>query len=231
MVPARDVDCGDIYERARLELVELLRSASDEELTLVVPATPAWSVHDVLAHVVGITADLNAGNFGTDGDAWTAEQVRLRANDTIDDLAAEWDREAPTFEHGLRLFGYEIGSHYVGDLLQHSGDIRHALGRARLADDDTLAVALDFYLDSFEQALNTAGIGAVEMTVGPERWMLGAGPVVASVEAARYELFRCLGGRRSVGQIRAMPWHGDLDAILPVVSRYPLPAEPITEAS
>jgi hypothetical protein len=72
MVPARDVDCGEIYEAARRGLVELLRSASDEELTRVVPATPEWSVHDALAHVVGITADLNADNFGTDGDVWNA---------------------------------------------------------------------------------------------------------------------------------------------------------------
>jgi Mycothiol maleylpyruvate isomerase N-terminal domain len=60
MVPARSVDCGEIYELKRRELVELLRSLSTDELAITVPATPVWSVRDVLSHVVGIAADLNA---------------------------------------------------------------------------------------------------------------------------------------------------------------------------
>lgn len=49
--------------------------------------------------------------------AGTASQVQSRRNDTVADLADEWDREAPTFEEGLRVLGYKIGSHYVADLL------------------------------------------------------------------------------------------------------------------
>ena len=66
MVPARSVDCGEIYELKRRELVELLRSLSTGELAITVPATPEWSVRDVLCHVVGIAADLNARNFGAE---------------------------------------------------------------------------------------------------------------------------------------------------------------------
>ena len=35
---------------------------------------------------------------------------------TIEDIIAAWDHEAPTFEDGLRLFGYQVGNHFVGDL-------------------------------------------------------------------------------------------------------------------
>jgi hypothetical protein len=182
--------------------------------------------------ILGIAADLNARNFGDgDADQWTAAQVQSRRHDTVADLADEWDREAPTFELGLRVLGYEIGSHYVADLLQHAGDVRHALRLSRLADDDALAVALDFYLITFEEALEHAGLGAVEISVGPEHWILGTGETIASVTADRYEAFRSLGGRRSEAQVRALPWRGDLDMILPVVSRYPLPEAPIIEAS
>ena len=44
------------------------------------------------------------------------------------DVVAAWDHEAPTFEDGLRLFGYQVGNHFVGDLL-HPPDRR--AGRAR----------------------------------------------------------------------------------------------------
>jgi uncharacterized protein (TIGR03083 family) len=230
MIPDRDVDCGEIYDLTRLELVTLLRSRPAEELATTVPATPAWTVHDAVSHLVGIAADLNAQAFGTDPDSWTAAQVKSREHDTLDQLADEWDREAPVFEAGLRIFGYDLGSHFVGDLLQHVGDVRHALGLTRPADDETLAVALDSYLVTFERALDSGAIGSVEISDGRERWTLGPGPVVASVTADRYELFRALGGRRSAGQVRSLQWSGDLDAILPMVSAYPMPADPIVEA-
>jgi hypothetical protein len=82
-------------------------------------------------------------------------------------------------------------------------------------------VALDFYLGSFEQALTSTRVGSVEIKVEEEQWTLGAGERVASIRGERYELFRCLGGRRSESQIRALQWEGDIDAILPIVSRYP----------
>ena len=58
------------------------------------------------------------------------------------------------FETGLGLFGYEFGAHYLGDLLQHVGDIHTTLGRCPARDDDSIAVALDFYLTSFEASLD-----------------------------------------------------------------------------
>jgi hypothetical protein len=67
------------------------------------------------------------------------------------------------------------------------------------------------------------------VTVGNEDWTLGTGATVASISADRYELFRSLGGRRSAEQIRAMPWTGGFEAILPLVSRYPMPDQPIVE--
>jgi hypothetical protein len=156
-------------------------------------------------------------------------QVQARQDKTVAQLNAEWEQEAPRFEEGLRILGYEIGSHYVADLLQHSGDVRHALGRQPPPDNEALAVALDFYLISFEQALRRSKLGSVAITVESEKWTLGEGATIATMEAPRYELFRALGGRRSQSQIRALVWTGDVSAVLPVVSRYPLPSEPIYE--
>jgi hypothetical protein len=93
MIVARPVDCGELYDGKRHELVDLMRSLGDEDLATMVPATPAWSVSDVLSHVVGITADLNAQRFDVvDPDEWTARQVRERQGRSVDELAQEWDR-------------------------------------------------------------------------------------------------------------------------------------------
>ena len=188
-------------------------------------------MHDVVSHLVGIAADLNASRFGPgDADVWTAEQVRTRRDRSIEQLDAEWEKEAQKFEHGLRMLGYEIGSHYVGDLLQHTADINQALGGGELEDDESLVVALDFYLDWFHQTLQAAAVGSVAVLIFDEEWVLGSGPVVATLTASRFEVFRCLGGRRSERQIRALEWSGDLDAVLAFVSPYALPTTDIVEA-
>lgn len=222
------VDCGEVYERSRLALVDLVRSLDGAQLATTVPATPAWTVRDVLAHVVGITADLNAQRFPAgDPEAWTAAQVSSREGWSVEELAAEWDREAPAFEDGLRLFGHELGSHYVGDLLQHTQDVRSALGLPPLADDDpALAVGLDHYLHTAHLALGSDH--AVEITAADgATWTLGDGPVVARLGAPRLELFRALGGRRTEAEVRACDWEGDVDAVLPSLSAYPMPAAPL----
>ena len=147
----------------------------------------------------------------------------------MDKMATEWDAEAPVFEDGLRAFGYEMGSHFLGDLLQHFSDVRHPLGLLRVPDDKTLLVALDFYLDSFHETLVTAGVGSVQVRPSGDEWTLGTGEIVASWVADRYEVFRSLGGRRDEAQIRAYEWTGDVDAIVPLVSRYGMPRQGIVE--
>ena len=235
MIVERDVDCGRVYQRLRERLMATLRSSTGDALAVTVPATPAWSVHDAVAHVVGIAHDLNAQRFDlTDSDAWTARQVWERRDATLDELESEWDREAPRFEEGLRLMGYEVGSHFVGDLLHHAADIHHALGRGRIDDREALMVGLDFYLDSFHQDLVALDRGSLEIRAidsPPERWTLGAGHEIATLTAPRYELFRALGGRRSRRQVRALTWTGDVDAVATVLARYPLPAHDLIETT
>lgn len=231
MIVERPVDCGKIYGAQRRALIQLVRAATDDELATPVPATPEWTVRDVIAHVVGITADLNVLHLGSgdDPDAWTAAQVAARRGSTLADLAAEWDHEAPQFEEGLRQLGYETGSHFVGDLLQHAQDVRSALARSRLDDGEALAVGLDHYLDTLHRALTAAGAGSIAVTVGEEGWVLGTDPQVTTLAVGRFELFRALGGRRSATQIRSMAWSTPPDAVLDLLSPYPLPTTDLTD--
>jgi uncharacterized protein (TIGR03083 family) len=221
VIAEREADCGALYRAKRRELLDLVRPLDAEQLATVVPATPAWTVKDVVAHLVGITADLNARRFDApDADTWTARQVEARRSASVADLEAEWEGEADRFEEGLRLLGYELGSHYVGDLLQHSQDVREALGWDDVEDDLALAVALDFYVDFFSQALVGKGTGAVVVRVGVEAWTAGAGDVVATVTAERLPLFRAFGGRRPEAEVRSFRWTGDVDRVLPFVNAY-----------
>jgi uncharacterized protein (TIGR03083 family) len=221
VIAERPADCGGLYRAKRRQLLDLVRSLDEGRLHAVVPATPAWTVKDVVAHLVGITSDLNALRFDApDPDTWTARQVERRRSASVADLEAEWEQEAGRFEEGLGLFGYELGSHYVGDLLQHSQDVREALGREDVEDDLALAVALDFYVDAFSKALAGNGAGAVVVRVGQEAWTAGTGDVVATVAAGRLPLFRAFAGRIEADRVRSFDWTGDIDAVLPFVNAY-----------
>ncbi len=227
---AATVDCGETYEATRVRFVTLVRRLDEDELATTVPATPDWSVRDALAHVVGITADLNTGDLSSfDPDTWTATQVAARRSRSIGQIVAEWDREAPIFVDGLRLFGYELGSHFVGDLHAHLQDVHAALGLPADRDERTVRVALDFYLDTWDEDLAASGLGAVRVDADGEMRVVGRGEVVASVTAPAFELLRALSGRRSAAQIAAFAWTGDAATFVPTVSRYDTPAEDVRD--
>src|SRR6476659_10164854 len=83
-------DWGAVY-RANVDAVCALAESLDaEELSRVVPATPDWTVHDVLAHLAGSPADLLAGRMdGAPSAAWTARHVDERAARSVDELVTE----------------------------------------------------------------------------------------------------------------------------------------------
>jgi Mycothiol maleylpyruvate isomerase N-terminal domain len=216
---AAKIDTGDLYEQTRAHFVETVFALPEASLHLRVAATPAWSVRDVLAHVVGLVADLNAQRFPAPDDdsgrAWTDGQVARGRGRSIRDVVSEWDREAPIFEEGLRTFGYEMGSHFVADLHAHYQDVRGAIGEPAEADGLTVRVALDHYAGFMNQMLGDAKWGTLEIVAAGETERLGgAGEHRAKVSGPPFELLRSLAGRRSAAQIRALDWEGDIDAFL-----------------
>ena len=78
------IDTGAVYERTKRAFVVTVTGADVDH---VVPATPAWTVRDVLAHVIGLAADLNAQRFPDPEDdggvAWSAQQSQAA---TVRDL-------------------------------------------------------------------------------------------------------------------------------------------------
>lgn len=217
---AETVDPGEVYESTRRRFEATMRSLDEAQLQTFVPAAPEWRVRDVLAHVVGLVADLNAQCFPAADDiggaAWGAAQVSARHDWSIDRVLDEWAVEAPGFEDGLRLFGYEEGSHFIADLHAHHQDVRGALGLVRDDDALTVAVALDHYLGFLHQLLCDASWGVLAVATGGEVRVLGTedGSNRAQVAGPAFEVLRAFSARRSDSQIRALRWRGDVDALL-----------------
>src|SRR6266516_8199434 len=98
-------DYAQTYGALRSRVSDLVREADEEQLGRHTPAAPEWRVRDVVAHLSGITADINAGNLdGVATDAWTARQVDTRRDWSIEQVLDEWAMEGSKVEAVMSSF-------------------------------------------------------------------------------------------------------------------------------
>lgn len=201
----------DIYRSARSRISALAAGLTDEQRATQVPATPGWSVHDVLAHLPGGAADVLAQRLdGAPGEYWTARHVAERRDRSIDALLAEWENAAPAVEASLpKRFA---GPNLAADAICHEGDLREALGLPRI-DREHWQPFLDVlgYLPG--RRLADTHTLLISDELGQE-WRCGSGESVTELRAAGYELLRGLFSRRSRRQITAWDWSPEPSAHL-----------------
>lgn len=132
----------DAMKQERTSLVTYLRELPEAAWEKPSLCT-GWSVRDVVAHLVGNVADVNALRLeGAGTDEFNKRQIDERADKSIAELLAEWDVEAAKFEDGILQqtdefwnaeyapFG-TVGTalrRLVEDIYIHAQDIRMALG-------------------------------------------------------------------------------------------------------
>jgi uncharacterized protein (TIGR03083 family) len=89
---------------------------------------PGWTVHDVVAHVVGLSTTLAAGDFPSgDLQAWLDGIVERRRDVATADVVAEWEDAGPAIDAFVAGMG-QGGGQLVYDVVAHEHDIRLALG-------------------------------------------------------------------------------------------------------
>jgi len=221
---------GQIYAEARLRLCDLVRSMPDDQLATTVPATPKWTVKDVIAHLVGGPTDLLDGVFGGPGgmDGWTANHVNTRRDKTLDEILDEWAAISPKVEEAVDAEGSRVVV-LVADVVTHEQDVRNATGNQGARDTSGIDWTLQFFTGQVGHRLKEAGAPALRIRAGKDEWLLGDGEPVTTVDADEYELVRGMVGRRSESQIRSWRWRGDPAPYLPVISVFPFPLYDLME--
>lgn len=219
---------GAIYAETRDRIAELTAALSADELALEAPATPGWSVRDIVCHLTGGAADFMSGNMeGAGGEAWTAAQVAARRETPYDDVIGEWEKVAaqvePAFEGGPPQMGF-----LIADISEHEHDIRGALRRAGARDSAAVQAGTQVMTGGVSRRLTGAGI-ALRIRSGNQEWELGEGEPGATVTADPFELFRALAGRRSITQVAQWKWDGDPGPYFGLMSVFPLRATDLVE--
>ena len=184
LVPAEEV--VNAYVELRDRMISLLRGLPEDAASITVPHCPDWTVQETVSHMVGVPEAIMTGDMeGVPGEAWTQRQVERHRGDSLKDLADQWEAQGEQFLAILPNIPQPVLSQLVFDVASHEHDVRHAVGKPGARDAATVAV----------------GIGYIK-TLIDTRDDLDVS-VVNNWNASAFDIFRSLGGRRSIEQIEA----------------------------
>lgn len=235
------LDLARAYAETQRSVADFVRSLPQEQLQQKVPASPDWSVQDVVAHVAGLAGDvaydrappdLDVVRSLTDSaqaelrDAMTKKQVASRRGRSMGEILDEWTEalsDLIPMISGERPFPRAapfIDAALVTDLATHNQDIRNGVGVPGDRDSEGVSVAFVAYASALGLRVATNGIPALRLRYDGKERKLGDGELGATVTASRYELYRALAGRRSREQILQLEWEGDPDPYVDLIPAY-----------
>lgn len=195
------VALGSTYGTVRRRLGALVQALTPAELSAPVPACPGWTVHDVIAHLVGVVEDALAGRLtGPPDEAQTAAQVARHRGDQTHVLLAAWHEAAPAFE--AVVTAYEIVP-ALADVVSHELDVLAALGRPAPPADDALELLAAWLAPP-----------SLPVAVVIDGRRLGGPGHLCSLRTTSREFVRFRLGRRSRRQALALDWTGDPSPVL-----------------
>lgn len=216
------------WARAQERVIDLMSGLSPEQVATHVPACPDWTVRDLFSHMVGLGADVVAGNEPDDHpEDWTARQVDDRREHDVATLVDEWR----ALNGPLREWMAEHGVRPLGDVIIHEQDLRGAVGVPGARDTPGLAAIRDRFTGRFDAAVADRAPIAL---LGPGwQWVSrDAAPDDAAVvlRAPDFEFARALMTRRSADQLRSWTVQGDVEPYLDGFALLgPLPSSDLTE--
>jgi hypothetical protein len=214
------------YQRTRARVSTLFLDATPDALTRTVPACPAWTVHDLAAHLVGIPAALGEGRLPSgDVNGWLQEIVDERREDEIGALVEEWQTLDAVIEPMLQGGGGLM----FADLAVHEHDLRAALDRA---DHDAMEVdpLVSFAVEFIATPAADAGLGALVVEHDGRRWQSHDADAGWTIHVEPWEATRALYSRRTAQELRALPTEGDPEPYIALIEAHlPLPQQSLGE--
>jgi uncharacterized protein (TIGR03083 family) len=210
LVPAEEV--VKAYVELRERMITLLRELPEDAAQIIVPHCPEWTVQETVSHMMGVPEAIMLGDMeGVAGEEWTQRQVERHRDDSLKDLADAWEAQGPQFLQILPNIPQPTLSQFVFDVTSHEHDVRHAVGQPGARDSDAVTVGLGFIKTVID---SRDGIDIA---------------VVNESSVSTFDLFRSLGGRRSLEQIAAIGM--DVEYVKKAIDPLPysIPTIPIPE--
>jgi len=218
LVPISDASAA---YRLIAERVDALVRGRSEIADLAVPACPGWNIQQVVAHLTGVAQDVAALNLANKGTGpWADAQVARLGTHSVDDLLDLW-RQSLDQVGAILAFASDAGvCQLVFDTLTHEHDIRGALGEPDSRTGDlAFEAALGFLTTMADQFIRQAQLPSLRLSTPTIGSVQLGDPHTArghlALDVSDFEALRSFGGRRSLGQLLALPWDGDPTHLMP----------------
>jgi len=180
------------YIELRVRVVALLRATPEDIGDDLVPACPEWNVRQLVSHLVGVPEDILTGNMdGVTTPEWTGAQVARHAGQSLDELALSYEATGEVFNDVLPMIAEPVNSQMVMDAVTHEHDLREAIGNDDARDSSAVEVALGWIRFAFSAQVPAGTFDPFDRD-----------------DVDRYELLRCLTGRRSTAEMDALGLDG-----------------------
>jgi uncharacterized protein (TIGR03083 family) len=220
------------YRSSRARIVDMIDALDAHDAATVVPACPEWTIHDVVAHLAGLAVDLAAGRLPNGSpQPWIDDQVERRKGYPLGLLVDEWN--ASDIEG---FIARSRNGQIVYDICSHEHDICHALNKVGERDSSTVHASLAVMTELLAKDLLAKGApGAIRLSTNDQTWTVGEGVIGLTLEATPFELIRIFASRRSVAQMRRLPWKttdglpADVDPWLDAMAHFAYPAADLVE--
>lgn len=242
-------ELADLYEQLRNDISQLVAGLESDELDKPVPATPDWSIRDVVTHLAADATCTIAGDFPREffeafGEPaavamvndWTSRQLEDRQGFSLEDVLQEWKNSSTdliammhgekSWPEGTVPFADRV---LLTDAAVHQQDIFGALGIERARDAASIKIGLSGYIVTMGWRLAAASIPPLRFDVGDKSYTAGEGEAATTVHASRFELFRAMSGRRNPDQIRAYRWDDDAEPYIPYFYPYGIRKDALLE--
>lgn len=242
-------ELADLYEQLRNDISQLVAALEPDELDKPVPATPDWSIRDVVTHLAADATCTIAGDFPREffeafGEPaavamvndWTSRQLEDRRGSSLEDVLQEWKNSSTeliammhgekSWPEGTVPFADRV---LLTDAAVHQQDIFGAFGFERAREAAPIKIGLSGYIVTMGWRLTAASIPPLRFDVGDKSYIAGEGEAAATVHASRYELFRAMSGRRSPDQIRTYRWDHDAEPYIPYFYPYGIREDALLE--
>ncbi|MEW2622476.1 hypothetical protein [Streptomyces sp. NPDC048106] len=227
-VPPDDTAMLAAYVASAERIVGLAGTLGDRLKEVRVAACPAWSGHDLLAHVTSVCRRVASPRpiDGGDHQQWIDREIAQRVRHSTAEVAEEFADLVPELE--AVMSGRPAGA-LVVDLVTHEHDLRAALGGTFVDHSLGLHQALSATV-AWVGGLKLVQSGCLTLSAPSARAEFGdAGAPTRVTFPDDWEMWRTLAVRRSREQLEGYPRSGDLQPLLDVTSRYPLPEQPLSD--
>lgn len=174
------------YGELRRRTIDMLRDIPADMVEAQVPHCPSWTVRETVCHLIGVPEDVLAGNMeGVTTETWTQAQVDRHSGDSLETLLNIWESIGDTIDLLIPQFPEPINSQFVFDANSHEQDIRYAIGSPGARNALSVTVSANWVRNFLSKHSHPQS------------------KEILQAEVSDFDLFRSLGGRRTLAQVRA----------------------------